>query len=271
MTTKVAEIISVLEDRAPISLQESYDNCGLLTGSPEWDVHGVLCCLDCTEAVLDEAIRLHCNLIVCHHPIIFGGLKSLTGKNYVERIVIKAIRNDLAIYAIHTNLDKVLHGGVNGMIGSKLNLKDIQTLLEERAGNESSSFSDQVYGSGIIGKRNKGVTELEFMEEVKEKFGVKLIRHSPLLNRKISNIAACGGSGSFLLEEAIRQKADVFISSDFKYHDFFDADGKILILDIGHYESEQFTIELLYSMISQNFSNFAAHCTKNITNSIQYF
>lgn len=259
---KIKEITDYLESIAPVQYQESYDNAGLIIGDPEKEVNRALVCLDSTEAVIDEAIRKGCQLVIAHHPIIFGGLKKITGKNYVERTVIKAIKYDIAIYAIHTNLDNIM-AGVNAKIAEKLELKDTQILSPKDVQTEQ-------IGAGMIGTLRKTMDEMAFLKFVKEKMQADCIRHTQTLGKKIEKVAVCGGSGSFLLEEAIRQKADVFITGDFKYHQFFDADGKIIIADIGHYESEQFTPELLHELLSKKFRTFAVLFSDTKTNPIKY-
>lgn len=362
----ISAIIHVLEKLAPTSLQESYDNAGLLTGNPSWECTGIVVSLDALEEVVDEAIANKVNLIVAHHPIIFRGLKKITGKNYVERTIIKAIKNDIAIYAIHTNLDNIIDG-VNGKIADTLGLinRSIlapkENLLQKLAvfvpithkeklmtalfaagagsiGNYSEcSFSTEgtgtfkgdasthpfvgkpgethyeaetklevilpewlkrpvleamkanhpyeeiaydIYpllnsfsqtGSGICGDFENELDEADCLTLLKDKFGLSVIRHSNLMGKKIKKLAICGGSGSFLTSAAITAGADIYITSDIKYHEFFDADGKILLADIGHYESEQFTIDLLFDILRQNFPNFAVLKTGIRTNPVHYF
>lgn len=242
-------------------MQEEYDNSGLLIGNEETEVSGALICLDCTEAVLDEAIKKNCNLIITHHPIIFRGLKKITGRNYVERVVEKAIRNNISVYAIHTNLDNVA-AGVNKKICDKLGLTNCKILVPRESSPFTPSGGGQTAGSGMIGTLPKPATEISFLSKIKRTMKAGSLRHTALLNKKVSKVAVCGGSGSFLLDEAIRQKADVFITADFKYHQFFDAENKVLIADIGHYESEQFTKELLRDLLMEKFSIFAARFKK---------
>jgi len=365
-TTKIKDVAEFLETLAPRSLQESYDNCGLLTGNPEWEVSGVLVTLDCLENIVDEAIRLKTNLIVAHHPIIFRGQKKLTGETYVERTVIKAIKNDIAIYAVHTNLDNVLQG-VNKKIAERIGLvglsildpkRDtlmklvtfiptlhaesvIQALNEAGAGNigqykncsfritgtgtfqpseeahphigtkgklekveevraelifprhlerrimtalkKSHPYEEVAYflsrlenqnqeaGAGIIGELSTPEEPMEFLKRLKVTMSTSCIRHSAILRSPVKKVAICGGAGSFLLPRAIDSGVDVFVSSDFKYHEFFDAEGKIMIADIGHFESEQFTKELLQEVLKQKFSNFAINFSGTVTNPISYF
>jgi len=261
------ELIDFLENIAPPHLQEEYDNAGLIVGQPFMEIKGVLVALDSTEEIIDEAIAKGCNVIVAHHPIIFSGLKKITGSTYIERTIIKAIKNDIAIYAIHTNLDNVLNNGVNERIAKQLGLKNISTLVPK------NELSDEVYrvGSGAIGELSMPMIEIEFLQFLKDEMKASVVRHTSLLGKPIKKVALCGGSGRFLLNQAISMEADAFISADFKYHEFFDADNKILIADIGHYESEQYTIDLLQELLTKNFSTFAARSTEKITNPINYF
>ncbi len=363
--TRINDVINELERFAPPILQEDYDNSGLLIGNANDELKGILVSLDTTEDIVQEAIDNNLNLIISHHPIIFKGLKSLTGKNYTERTLLKAIKNDIAIYAIHTNLDNVFQG-VNFQIAKTLKLKDItilkannkllklvvfvpnthlnevkEALYSAGAGNigdysncsfysegkgsfkanenadpyvgeigkthieeeskleiilpsylksavlsalfkihpyEEVAFdlipllnNDPKTGSGMIGFLEEEIDERSFMDFLKKTMKTDCIRHTQLLGKKISKIAFCGGSGDFLLESAIHQNADVFISGDFKYHRFFDADNKIVIMDIGHYESEQFTIDLLVGFLTEIFSTFAIRFTEVKTNPINYF
>ncbi|MBR9922349.1 MAG: Nif3-like dinuclear metal center hexameric protein [Bacteroidetes bacterium] len=336
---KIKDVINYLEQLAPPQYQESYDNAGLIVGDKDTKVSGVLCCLDSTEAIVAEAVEKGCNLIVAHHPIVFKGLKSLTGKNYVERTIIEAIKNDIAIYAIHTNLDNVYQNGVNQRIADSLGLNNTRILapkknlkrlnariksdeasrlqeilekegldhlnlewsmlgdwtsialsfnyssaehgrilhaLQEATGREvpytswDIRESDPNIGSGMIGELPKAISGLEFLKMVKEKMQAACIKYTDIPERKIKTVALCGGSGGFLLPYAIGARADAFVTSDYKYHEYFDADGKLLIADIGHFESEQYTIDLLQEIISRKFSNFAAYCTQVKTNPVNY-
>ncbi|HJW29615.1 MAG TPA: Nif3-like dinuclear metal center hexameric protein [Saprospiraceae bacterium] len=259
------EVIDFLESLAPLHLQEDYDNSGLLIGSSVQVVKGVMICLDCTEEVLDEAIKKGCNLVISHHPPIFYGVKKLTGSNMTERIIEKAIRHDLILYAIHTNLDNTLSNGVNEQIARKLGL-EIDGILRPMAGNP-----DPMIGAGLLGYFPDPMTEAQFLKRLKDRMKTGVIRHSALIHRPIQKVALCGGSGSFLIEDAKKAGVEAFVTADIKYHHFFDADGVLLVCDIGHYESEQFTVELLQSLISRNFPTFAAHCTGYSTNPVQYF
>lgn len=363
---KIGEILKTLEQWAPLQYQESYDNAGLITGDPSWELTAGLITLDCTEDIVNEAIDKGANLIIAHHPIIFRGLKKLNGSNYVERTIIKAIKNDIAIYAIHTNLDNV-STGVNAKIANLLGLKhqkvlvpktgilsklvtfvpksNTQEVLEalheagagsignydhcsfkvegtgtfrpnEQAnphigsanqdetvsesrielmfpshirGNVISALKDshpyeevayyitalentnQEVGAGMIGQLDQPMSTVDFLRLVKEKLNVNCIRHTALHKDIVRKIAVCGGSGSFLLRNAISSRADVFITADFKYHEFFDADGKIIIADVGHYESEQYTKDLLYKYLNEKIANIALHLSEVDTNPIKYF
>jgi dinuclear metal center YbgI/SA1388 family protein len=363
---KIRDLIAVLEELAPPVFQESYDNSGVITGDVSLEAGGALLCLDCTEAVVEEAIALGCNLIIAHHPILFGAIKSITPRNYVERTLISAIKNDIVIYACHTNLDHVRQG-VNQLICEKLGVKNSRILLpkenllkklvtfvpashhanvlkavfEAGAGHigdyDSCSFSQQgegtfrgapgtqpflgkpgelsrepetrvevvlhrgvqkqviaalikahpyeevaydLYsldnvhpsvGSGMIGDLEKPLKEEDFLNLVKETLRVPVIRHTALRGRSIKRVALCGGSGRFLLKNAINAGADAYVTADFKYHEFFDVEGRLLLADAGHYETEQFTPEIFYRVIRKKFSTFAVHLSKINTNPVHYF
>ncbi|MCC7245969.1 MAG: Nif3-like dinuclear metal center hexameric protein, partial [Saprospiraceae bacterium] len=213
---RIRDIVQALEAVAPPSLQESYDNAGLIVGHPDAQVTGVLFTLDSTEAIVEEALQKGCNLVVAHHPIVFRGLKRFNGSNYVERTVMQAIRHDVAIYAIHTNLDNVLRRGVNQKIAEKLALQQLSILSPKPGASD--------IGAGAIGQLATPMSAHEFLVHVKSSLRTACIRHTRLLDRPVQRIAVCGGSGSFLLPEAIRQQADVFLTADFKYHEFFDAE-----------------------------------------------
>ncbi|MFY0672526.1 MAG: Nif3-like dinuclear metal center hexameric protein [Bacteroidia bacterium] len=359
------QITSFLESKAHLSLQESYDNSGLIVGDKNAEITKAIISLDCTEAVVDEAIAKGANLIISHHPIVFKGLKSFTGKNYVERVVMKAIKNDIALYAIHTNLDNVQHG-VNKKIADLLGLENTQILapmsgrlqklvtfvpkanLDEvsqamfsagagnignydqcsfsteglgsfRAGEGADPFigvqgkihreeefrlevivndfnssqvikalfnahpyeevayflqdiknTNQEIGAGMVGGLSKEMSFEDFIQHLKRSMQLKIIRATKAVNRPIKKVALCGGSGSFLLNKAKAKGADVFITGDFKYHEFFDAENEISILDIGHYESERFTIDLIHEWLREKFSTFALLKTDVNTNPVNY-
>jgi dinuclear metal center YbgI/SA1388 family protein len=259
--TSISDIITFLQSIAPYELQEDYDNSGLIVGKPSTIVKGVLFSLDSTEAIVDEAIALGANLILAHHPIVFKGLKRFNEANYVEKTVIKAIKNDIAILSIHTNLDNVM-GGVNSMIADKLGLVS-RAILQEKKGYEN-------IGAGIVGTLESPLKIIDFVDMVKDKMEIKTMKSTHWCHEYINRVAVCGGSGSFLLNAAKKSGAQVYISADFKYHEYFDAENDLIILDIGHYESEKFTIDLLYALISKKFTNFAAHYTKIDTNPVKY-
>lgn len=362
---RIAELIQFLENWAPLSYQESYDNSGLITGDLSSEISGVLVSLDCIENVVDEAIEKNCNVIVAHHPIIFKGLKKITGKNYIERTIIKAIKNDIALYAIHTNLDNI-KGGVNSKIAEKLNLQNTRILSEKTdqlmkltvfvptphtgplldalyaagagdIGNYSNcSFRTdgmgtfkanqeadptigkrgvyeevnenrvevifpahlkkqvlkgmrdghiyeeiayylsvltnplQTVGSGIIGELENETATIDFLQQIKQNLNVSVIKYTTITKPAIRKVAVCGGAGGFLLPHAVGQQADIFITADYKYHEYFDADSKIIIADIGHYESEQFTKELIRDEILKKFTTFATYLSEAKTNPINY-
>lgn len=263
MKTTIKDIMRHLESKAPLYLQESYDNAGLIVGNPEAPVTKILLCLDSTEDVISEAIEKKCDMVIAHHPIVFRGLKKLNGANYVERTVIKAIKNDIAVYAIHTNLDNI-RAGVNAKIMAKLNISHNTHILSPKS-------SDAFTGAGMIGHISEPMEEIKFFEILKRTMNVGSIKHTKLLGKKFKKIAVCGGAGSFLLPNAIAQGADLFITSDFTYHQFFDAEDKIVIADIGHYESEQFTHEILSSMLNEQFPIMEVVNSSVVTNPVHYF
>lgn len=259
---KITDILAVLEAIAPPHLQESYDNSGLIVGDPNTEVSGILFCLDSTEAIVEEAIARGCNLVVAHHPIVFRGLKRFNGANYVERTVIKAIQQQVAIYAIHTNLDNVYKQGVNAKIAERLGLTETRILAPKA--------TDFEIGAGLLGNLPKPMEEEAFLLHVKKMLKTNCVRHTALRGKPVRKVAVCGGSGSFLLPEALRAKVDAFVTADFKYHEFFDAEGKLVIADVGHFESEQFTIELLRDIVQEKFPTFALHLAEKNTNPVFY-
>lgn len=361
----ISAIISVLEKMAPMFLQESYDNSGLITGQKQTECTGALLCLDVTESVINDAISKNCNLIISHHPIVFKGIKKFDSDYYVDKTIIAAIKNDIAIYACHTNMDNVING-VNGKIADKLNLInrrilqpksfliqklvvfvpfEYQEVLEkslfEAGAGEMGNYGEcsfvsegvgsfkplegadphtgkigvrtiqkevkvevifpiwkqsailnamknahpyeevayelytlqnkhQEIGAGIIAELEQSVDIKNFLNEIKSIFNVKCLKHTQIISEKIKKIAICGGSGSFLIQDAIRAKADVFITSDIKYHDFFEANNQLVLVDIGHFESEQFTIELFADVLKNNFPTFAHFKTDVHTNPVKY-
>lgn len=259
----IKEITTHLETIAPAHLQESYDNAGLIVGDPHTEVTGVLTSLDCTEAIIAEARARGCNLVVAHHPIVFRGLKRFNGNNYVERTVIKAIKEDVAIYAIHTNLDNVRHQGVNERIARRLGLQNLRLLKPK---NEEGTV-----GSGMVGELPAPLSGEEWLAYLKEKMELTVIRHTALGQEPVQTVALCGGAGGFLLQDAKDAGAQAFVTSDYKYHEFFDADGDLVICDLGHYESERFTTQLLAELLSKKFPTFAVLCTELTTNPVRYF
>jgi dinuclear metal center YbgI/SA1388 family protein len=265
MKIKLRELTDYLETIAPLDLQESYDNAGLIFGDPDAEISSALISLDCTEEIVDEAIALGCQMVISHHPIVFRGIKKLGFSHYVDRTMIKAIQNNIAIYAIHTNLDNVLNDGVNQKIAQKLHLDHLQILRPKM------SADTELVGSGIIGMLSQPMTEIDFLKHIRENLGTSLIKHTVLIGSKVQKIAICGGSGSFLLSDAIRAECDFFITADFKYHEYFEANGQIVIADIGHYESEYYTVELIFELLKKKFHKFAAHCTKMVTNPVRYY
>lgn len=365
MSVLIADIIQSIEQLAPLSFQENYDNAGLIIGSNTELCTGVLLALDVTEEVINEAIENNCNLIVAHHPLIFSPIKRITGKSFTERCIIKAIRHNISIYAAHTNVDNV-YEGVNQEIANRLGIFNTRVLLTKKnvlkklvtfvpvshleqvqnalfeagcghignydscsfftdgkgtfRGNEMTNpfigergklsiepeirletifeahkekqvitallkahpYEEVAYdvylldnhhpkvGSGMIGELETAMDVKTFLLKIKDVFGQPMIRYTPY-DKPIQKVALCGGSGAFLLSYAIQQGADAFVTADFKYHQFFDAEGKIMIVDIGHYESEQFTLEIFYRIIKNKFPNFAVLLSKINTNPIKYF
>ena len=362
---KLYEITRLLEQTAPLAYQEDYDNAGLIVGQPAMEITQALITLDCTEDVVNEAISHGCQLIIAHHPIVFKGLKKFNGKNYVERVVEKAIKHNIALYASHTNLDSVATG-VNARICHMLGLQNYH-VLAPKAGilrklitfvplNHANQVRDALFnagaghignysnvsyntegfgtfmagpaanpfvgnlgevhrenevrmeiifdahiesrllgalvtthpyeevaydivpltnthlnvGSGMIGELEYPMDELQFLHHLKTSMRTQVIRHTRLRGKSVKRVAVCGGSGSFLLPRALAAQADVFVSADFKYHEFFDAEDKLIIADIGHFESEQFTCNLMYDIIRKNFPTFAVRLSEVNTNPIKY-
>ncbi|MCI4666824.1 MAG: Nif3-like dinuclear metal center hexameric protein [Bacteroidia bacterium] len=256
------EIGAILEEWAPPYLAESYDNVGLLVGNPEQEVKGVLINLDMTEEVVDEAIERGLNMVVAHHPIWFSSRKRLNGEDYVSRTIMKAIKHDVLLYAFHTNLDNI-RTGVNKEMAERLQLTDVQILHPKKE-------DDQV-GAGMIGNLDKKVSKGEFLQRVKEAFQCGGIRFADAEVDKIQRVAICGGAGSFLTSAAIALGADAFVTADITYHKFFDNENKILLLDIGHYESEQYTSGLIARHLLEKIPNFAIHLSKIRTNPVNYY
>lgn len=264
---KLKEIKSFLEGMAPLAVQENWDNSGLQIGCSDKEVRKVLVCLDLTEAVLDEAESIGADLVISHHPLIFKGLKSVAGNTYQERCVRKAILSDIAVYSAHTSLDNAF-GGVNHKIASILGLGSLRW-LDSGESAETLAGICAGSGSGLIGELPQPLPVEEFLHFVKEKFGVKALKFSPVTaGTKISRVALCGGAGAFLLPKAVEYAADCFISGEFHYHDYFDP-GTLLI-ELGHYESEQFTRELLRDRLSSAFPELEVLVTGVNTNPQQW-
>jgi dinuclear metal center YbgI/SA1388 family protein len=259
---KIRDIILHLETIAPLLYQEDYDNSGLIAGNPASECMGVLVSIDCTEAIVREAIEKKCNLIVSHHPLIFRPVRRISPDTGTGKALIAAIKADIAVYAIHTNLDNMI-SGVNAAIADKLGLVNRKILLP-KAGNAG-------VGSGMTGELSQAVTEHRLLENLKRTFGVPVIRHSSLTGKPVSRLAICGGAGSFLISSALNQGVGFFISSDIKYHEFFEGEGEMVIADIGHFESEQFTMDLLHDVILEKFPNFAVLKSGTVTNPVNYY
>jgi dinuclear metal center YbgI/SA1388 family protein len=260
----IKDITTHIEKLAPLEYAESFDNVGLLIGDNNTEVSGILVALDTLEETVDEAIAKNCNLIVSFHPIIFSGLKKLNGNSYVERVVLKAIKNNIAIYATHTALDNS-HKGVSAKICEILGLQSTRILIPK-----VGTSTEEKIGMGMIGYLPSEMEENDFLHFLKSTMKTDCVRHSKLLHKKVSTIAVLGGSGSFAIENAMQSNADVYISADFKYHDFFKAENSILLADIGHYESEQFTKNLLVEYLTKKFTNFAVILSEKSTNPIYY-
>ena len=257
---KIKEVIDALERFAPLPLQESYDNAGLQVGLTETEISGALLCLDVTEAVVDEAISRGCNLIVAHHPLIFRKLAHISDGSYVERAVIKAIKNDVVIVAMHTNLDNALDG-VNFKMAEKMGLADLQPLQEPEVDGK---------WSGVVGTLPAPMSAEDFVRMLKERFGVASVRANELLRRPVSRVALCGGAGSFMLGDALRAGADAFVTGEMGYHEFFGHEQQLQICVIGHYESEQFTTEIFRDIISRECPGVKTCIAETITNPIVY-
>ena len=257
---KVKDIIKIIEDFAPASIQEKWDNSGLCVGSPDDEVNGVLLALDCTPELVDEAVACGADMIVTHHPLIFSGIKKLSQDDQVGRAVIKAVKAGISIYAAHTNADKVL-AGVSGEMARRLGLQDVEVLQDEGDG----------IGLGVVGNLPESLSCNEAVALVKDRFDLKVMKASKPLDGKISRVAMCGGSGGSLIATARRSGAQLYISGDISYHNFFAEDG-FMIMDIGHYESEIGIVDILFSLIKKNFPTFAVRITQNInSNPIYYF
>lgn len=265
---KVKDILGALEEFAPLALQDGYDNAGLQIGLAEdAEATGALLCLDVTEDVVDEAVQRGCNLIVSHHPLLFRPVKSITGDDYIGRVIMKAIQQKVAIYAAHTNLDSA-YEGVNFKMAEKLGLQHIEWLSPKTSYDYEGAI--RTAGEGIIGTLPTPMIQKDFMEHVKEVFRLKSLRVNNAAKGTISRVALCGGSGAFLIQRAVEQGADAFITGEIGYHRFFGYDDQLLLMEIGHYESEQYTIELLHQVISRKAPGLQVCRTKLQTNPINY-
>ena len=261
---KIKEVVSALERFAPLPLQADFDNAGLQVGLTEAELSGALLCLDVTEQVVDEAVALGCNLIVAHHPLIFRRLSCISDQNYVQRTVMKAIRHNVAIVAMHTNLDSA-KGGVNYKIAEKMGLQNLSFIGK-------TQLVDGVEGGeGVVGSLAEAMAADDFIMMLKREFDVECVQANQLLRRPIKTVAMCGGSGSFLLKDALQAGADAFVTGEMSYHDFFDMEQRIQLAVIGHYQSEQFTSEIFKEIIQKEFPD--AHCCISSinTNPIIYF
>ena len=257
---KVRDIINVIESFAPLSIQENWDNSGLCVGSEDDEVTSVLLGLDCTPELVDEAVECGADMIVTHHPLIFSGLKKISPDDQVGAAVIKAIKAGISIYAAHTSADKVI-AGVSGAMASRLGLVNVSILDEDGEGT----------GLGVVGDLPQPVTAAEAVTLVKERFGLKALRASRPVEGMISRVAMCGGSGGSLIKAAVASGAQLYLSGDISYHNFFTRDG-FMIMDIGHYESEIEIVDILFSLLRKNFPTFAVRITQNIySNPIFYF
>ena len=262
------DIAQLLETLAPSALAEDYDNVGLLVGELEKEVQNVLCTLDITIPVLQEALAKNANLVVSHHPIWFRSRRTLLGDDFASEVILFAIRNQLSLYASHTNLDNA-GAGVNSVIGKRLALKELDFLAPHKMQKDKAKAC--LGGSGMIGTLPHPLSVSDFLGEVQEKFSCSCIRYTETKKKEISRVALCGGAGSFLIEEALEKKADAFLSADITYHHFFEASGKMLCLDIGHYESEQFTSMLIAEYLQKHLKQVEVYVSEINTNPILYY
>jgi dinuclear metal center YbgI/SA1388 family protein len=262
---RVSEIVEALERLAPAALAESYDNVGLLIGEADTEAKEALLALELTDAVLDEALTKGCNVVITHHPIWFGKRNRLTGDDYASRLMLRAIRTHIAMIGIHTNLDNVAHG-VNARIAKQIGLTNTSILQPS-----PKLFNGQVTGAGMIGDLNPALSPEALLDFLRDRFGCRVLRHTATKRIELARIAICGGAGSFLLEAAISAGAHALITSDIRYHTFFDAPDDFLLVDMGHYESEQFTPEVLLAFLAETFPTFAVQKSETVTNPIHYY
>ena len=270
MSVKIQEVIAALERFAPLPLQESYDNAGLQVGLTEAEVSGVLLCLDVTEEVVREAIDMGCNLIVSHHPLLFRGLKCVSDATYVQRCVRLAIQNDIAIYSAHTNLDNA-EDGVNYKMAERLGLVDVELVNPRQVmvPTENGSYAVKA-GSGVVGYLTQEEDSLAFLQRVKQTFRVECLMHNDLLNRPVQSVMICGGAGDFLLDEALAKQVDVFLTGEMHYHQFFGHEQEIQIGVLGHYQSEQFTTDIFYTVLGDALPGLPLFVAESNTNPIKY-
>ena len=259
---KLIDIQHILEDWSPISNAEDFDNVGLLVGDPNTIIKRALITLDTTLNILDEAIELNCNLIITFHPFLYKGYECLKSEEYIDEIIVKALKHNINIYAIHTNLDNNPKG-VSFQIAKKLGLNNLDIMIKKE-GKEN-------IGMGMIGDLDREKTETDFLNFLKDKMEVSHLRHSNLSEKKIKRIGVLGGSGSFGIEEALNKNIDCYITADLKYHDFFKSNNKMLLVDIGHYESEKYTKELILNYLNKKIPKFACVIAKSRTNPVNYY
>jgi len=261
--TTVNDICQILEDFAPLSYQETYDNAGLILGSRKAELKGILVCLDVSEPVIDEAIRLGFQMIVSHHPLIFKGIKSITGQTYVEDCLVKAIKNDIAIYAGHTNVDSVIKG-VNGKMAEKLGLMNCRILAPV------NPEGPEEYGLGMVGDLSVRESEIDFLQRVKTTFHCERLRYSESTGKIVKRVALCGGAGSEFIQHAKAAGADVFLTGEARFHEFFTQGQHILMIDAGHYETEQFTKEVFLDLFSKKIPTFDVRISRAEKNPVHY-
>ena len=261
-SVKIKEVLSALETFAPLPLQEGWDNAGLQIGLTEAEASGALLCLDVNEAIVDEAIGKGCNIIVSHHPLLFRGLKTISGADYVQRTVMKAIKHDIAVVSMHTNMDNA-RGGVNFKIAEKLGLTGVRFMAGKTVGSVEA-------GSGVVGELTEPMAAGDFVELVKRQFAVQCAQCNELLNRPIHRVAICGGAGDFLIDDAVAAGVDAFITGEMHYHVFFGREQQIQICVTGHYQSEQYTSEIFKSIIGEACPALPLHIAETCTNPIIY-
>ena len=255
-------MLSALEQFAPLPLQESWDNAGLQLGLTEAEVSGALLCLDVNEQIVDEAIRKGCNLVVSHHPLLFRGLKQITGADYVQRTVIKALKNDVVVVSMHTNMDNAMNG-VNWKIAEKLELTNGRFFAQKTVDGLEA-------GSGVVGELPSEMAAADFVQLLKKRFGVECVMCNELLRHPVRKVAVCGGAGDFLLDDALREGADAFITGEMHYHQYFGYEQRIQICVIGHYQSEQYTSEIFQEIITKECPGVRTEIAETVTNPIVY-